>query len=110
MEMSIDSKTENKLYERTQVAFSAKFEGPTPSRKAMRDEISKLTGDSADLIVITRVATEFGVQRAKGTANIYKAKESMSKSRKYLLVRNGFAEKVKKVKVKKATAAAPKSR
>ncbi|MBM3229634.1 hypothetical protein FJZ26_04350 [Candidatus Parvarchaeota archaeon] len=109
MEMSIDSKTENKLFDRVEVSFSVQFEKSTPSRKEIREELAKHTGASSDLIVIGRLGTQFGKRKANGQASLYKNKEALLKSSSHLLQRDGHVEKKKRVKVKKATAAAKPS-
>ena len=104
MEMSIDSKTENKLFGRTEVSFSATYDGATPARKAIKDEISKLVGANAERIVIARISTTYGTHACHGSAYVYSSKDALNLASPHLLVRDGMAEKKKKEPKKKAPA------
>ncbi|HQT44462.1 MAG TPA: hypothetical protein PLO51_00635 [Candidatus Micrarchaeota archaeon] len=108
MEMSIDSKTENKLFGRTEVKFSAVYDGATPSRKAIKDEVSKHVGANAERIVIVEVKTTYGTHKCKGGAYVYSSKDALNLASRHLLVRDGMMEKKKKEPKKKAAAPAKK--
>lgn len=101
MEMSIDSKIENKLYGRTEVSFSAAYDGATPSRKDLKEEISKLVGANAERIVVAKVSTTYGTHKCNGSAYVYSSKDALNLASHYLLVRDGMAEKKKKEPKKK---------
>ncbi len=103
MEMNIDSKTENKLFGRTEVTFSASYEGATPGRKVIKEEISKHVGANAERIVIVKVLTTYGTHKCHGSAYVYSSKDALNIASRYLLVRDGMLEKKKKEPKKKKT-------
>jgi ribosomal protein S24E len=107
MELAIVDKKENKALGRTDLSCAVSFEKAMPSRKELREAIVAAIGGDPSLLVIVSAKSGFGTQKAIVTAHAYGSKEAMAVERRYLLVRDGLAEKKKK-EAKKAAAPAKK--
>jgi small subunit ribosomal protein S24e len=79
MEMKIISKTENELLERIEIKAEAKFDGSTPSRKQLAEELAKKLSAKPELLSITEVKQLFGTKHLELKANLYKSEDSMKK-------------------------------
>jgi len=102
MELTIRNKIENKALSREELACEVRFEKAMPPRKQLREALCAATGAQPELLVIVSANGLYGSNKATVLANIYKNKEAMSAERSYLLVRDGLAEKKKKVAKAKA--------
>ena len=101
MELRIVEKKENKLLKRAEISFELGFDKAVPARKEVRDALSTSLGANPELIVIVKIKNRYGTRSAKGMAHAYKDKAAMGVEKKHLLVREGLAQKVKKVEAPK---------
>jgi small subunit ribosomal protein S24e len=94
MKIEITEKKENLLQERTEVRFTVDHTGEaTPTRKAVIDEVSKMTKAKKGTVVINNLDTQYGRGISKGYAKIYSSEDAALKfEREYLLKRNGIAK------------------
>ena len=104
MELSITNKKENKALGRTEVTAAISFDKAMPSRKDIREALCAATGAPAEQLVIISARGSFGTQKGVVLAHVYSTKEGMKLEKKYLLVRDGLAQKTEKAAKKKAPA------
>lgn len=104
MELAITDKKENKSLARTELTCSISFDKASPSRKDIRDAICAATGVPPEQLVVISILGSFGTQKATVTAHSYASKEAAGVERKYLLIRDGLAQKDEKKKAAKAPA------
>lgn len=105
MELAIREKKENASLGRQEIACEVSFEKAMPSRKQLREALAASLGAAPELLVIVSAKGSFGTSRAAVAARLYNSKEAMAVERKYLLVRDGLAEKEKKAAAAKAAPA-----
>lgn len=103
MNISVESKTANPLFNRQEVAFKITYESATPSRKQVREALSTALGVAIERILLVKLVGSFGVHTAQGLARIYEKPEDAKKDKKHLLLRDGLVAKEEK----KAAAKAP---
>ena len=87
MDMTITQQANNALLQRTEIAGTISFNGPTPSNKEVTEEIAKKTKKESSLIVMKNLYTSFGHQEAKFSAVAYDSaekKESTEKLTKHM--------------------------
>ena len=91
MKIDITEKKVNPLQDRTEVKFKVDHTGePTPTRKAVVDELSKILKAGKDTIILNNLDTTYGRGISKGYAKVYVSKEkAIELEREYLLKRNG---------------------
>ena len=104
MDLIVKDKNENKALGRTEITCEVSFEAAMPSRKQLREAICAATGAAPELLVIVSAKGHFGTSKAIVRAHAYKDANAMKVERKYLLVRDGLAEKEKKQTAAKAPA------
>ncbi|KAA0004915.1 MAG: 30S ribosomal protein S24e [Thermoplasmata archaeon] len=73
MEIEIESRKENKLLEREEIYFRLKYEGATPSRKKIREQLKGM--GIKGFIVIDHVKPLFGAREAKAYAKVYPSEQ-----------------------------------
>ncbi len=95
MEIEIISKKENPLLERTEIHFEVEHPGEkTPTRDAVRAQLSEMLKAPKDAVILNELKSEFGRVVSKGYAKVYKDGDSAKKiERKHILVRNKLAKK-----------------
>ena len=98
MEIEINEKKNNPLFNRTEVHFTINHEGEgTPNREIIRSEIADKLNVKKENIIINNIYSSFGVQKSKGYAKIYtNPKKAEALERKYILKRNKVDGKGKK--------------
>ena len=98
MEIRILEERANPLLKRQEYRFEVVHASTaTPSRDAVRTEISKLVKAPKDRVIIERMRARFGTATARGDALVYEnAEAAKSISRAHILVRNGLKEKAAK--------------
>jgi len=96
MRLEILEKTENPVLKRTEVRFKVGHPGaPTPSRKEVLAELSKVMGVPEDLIALERISGIHGSTDSRGVARVYSSKEDLLRTeQEYLLKRGVSKEKV----------------
>ena len=113
MEIEIDSKKNNPLFDRTEVHFTIIHKGEgTPDRELIRGELAGKLNVKKDNIVVDNIHSGFGIQESKGYAKIYKSVEvAKDFDRDHLLERNKIIErKDKKKEEKKPAEAKPEAK
>jgi small subunit ribosomal protein S24e len=85
----------NPLLKRHEYVFEAAHATvATPSRDAVRGELSKLVAAPKDRVIIERMRARFGTATTRGRAFVYETAEAAkSISRAHILIRNGLKEK-----------------
>ena len=98
MEISILDERSNPLLKRHEYRFEvAHATAATPSRDAVRAELSKLFKAPKDRVIIERMGARYGTATTRGDAIVYdSADAAKSITRAHILVRNGLKEKVAK--------------
>lgn len=101
MKIEVNEKREVPLLSRSRITLTADFQGPTPSREAIRKEVAREAKSDEKLVIVKHVYTRFGKPGAKIIAHVYKNEKDL----------NDFEEKVmlkKHVKEEGAPAEAKK--
>ncbi len=100
MEIEIDSKKSNPLFNRTEVRFTIIHTGEgTPNREIIRSELAEKLNAKKENIIVNNINSSFGIQRSTGYAKIYTSpKKSEELERKYILKRNKATGKQQKKK------------
>jgi len=95
VEISILEDRPNPLLKRREYRFEvAHATTATPSRDAVRNELSKLVKAPKDRIIVERMRARYGTAVTRGQALVYEtADAAKSISRAHILVRNGLKEK-----------------
>jgi len=85
----------NPLMQRHEIRFEvAHATSATPSRDAVRGELSKLVNASKDRVIIERMHARYGTAVTRGDATVYDTAEAVKSTvRSHILVRNGLKEK-----------------
>lgn len=87
MEIEIVSRKENKLLEREEVYFKIKYEGKTPSRRKVRDNLKNMVGGK--VVIIEYIKPVYGISEADGYARIYQSeKKAREVEAKHIIDRN----------------------
>jgi len=99
----------NPLMKRHEVRFEvAHATAATPSRDAVRGELSKLVQAPKDRVIIERMHARYGTAVTRGDAVVYESADAAKAIvRSHILVRNGLKEKPVKGPAPAATAAPP---
>jgi len=71
MEIEIVSRKENKVLEREELYFKIKYEGKTPSRRKVRDNLKNMVGGK--VVIIEYIKPVYGISEADGYARIYQS-------------------------------------
>jgi len=109
MDVRIIEERANPLMKRHELKFEvAHPTASTPTRDAVRGELSKLVKAPKDRVIIERMRARYGTAVTRGDAVVYESAEfAKAIAREHILVRNGLKEKVKKGPAAPAEAAAP---
>ena len=78
--MIIKKKEENKLLGRTEVEAEVTFEGATPSRLSLKQDLAKELKADESLVIVQKVETNFGENTINVFANVYKKSEDLEGS------------------------------
>jgi small subunit ribosomal protein S24e len=95
VEVRIVEEHANPLLKRHEYHFEVSHaSAATPSRDAVRGELSKLLSAPKDRVVIERMGARYGTATSRGEALVYESAEAAkSISRSHILVRNGLKPK-----------------
>jgi len=95
VEIKILEDRANPLMKRHELRFEvAHATAATPSRDAVRGELSKLVKAPKDRVIIERMRARYGTAVTRGDAVVYDSAESAKAIvRSHILVRNGLKEK-----------------
>jgi len=99
----------NPLMQRHEVRFEvAHATAATPSRDAVRGELSKLVKAPKDRVIIERMHARYGTAVTRGDAMVYDTAEAAKAIvRSHILVRNGLKERPAKGPAAPAASAPP---
>ncbi len=88
MEIKITSNTRNELLSRSELAFTANYDGATPSRMDISAKIAALQNVPVETVVLSPLQSRFGQRAVQGIARIYDSVEAMTATEnKYLIAR-----------------------
>ena len=88
MEIKITSNTRNELLSRSELAFTASYDGATPSRMELSAKIAALQNAPVENVILSPLAGRFGQRAIQGIARIYDSAEAMNATEnKYLIAR-----------------------
>ena len=95
MEVRVIEDKANPLMRRHELRFEvAHATAATPSRDAVRGELSKLVNAPKDRVIIERMHARYGTAVTRGDAMVYDSAEAAKAIvRSHILVRNGLKEK-----------------
>jgi len=109
MEIKIESKKNNPLFNRTEVHFTISHEGEgTPNREIIRNELADKLNTKKENIIVNNISSSFGSTETVGYAKVYTSlKQSKGSERKHFLLRNKLITEEKKKGDKKTEEPAP---
>ncbi|HJJ47233.1 MAG TPA: 30S ribosomal protein S24e [Methanocorpusculum sp.] len=88
MDIKITSSTRNDLLSRNELAFTASYNGATPSRMELGAKIAALQNAPVQNIILSPLRSRFGQRSVQGIARIYDSEEAMNAiENKYLIAR-----------------------
>ncbi|MCK9314247.1 MAG: 30S ribosomal protein S24e [Methanocorpusculum sp.] len=88
MEIKITSNTRNELLSRNEVAFTASYDGATPSRADIGAKIAAMQNTPIENLILAPLKGRFGVRAVAGIARIYDSPEALKATeREFLIVR-----------------------
>ncbi len=91
MKSEILSEIENNVIGRTEYCFLISFEGATPSKQKIREELKVKVGTSPDLFVIRKIEPLAGRKAIKVYVHSYSDSETLRRVEPlYILKRNGL--------------------
>ncbi len=97
MEIQITSNTKNELLSRSELAFTATYDGETPSRKDIGAKIAVLQNAPVENVVLSPLATRFGQRVVTGITRIYDSLSALKETENsYLITRSEPKAKVEK--------------
>jgi small subunit ribosomal protein S24e len=107
MEVEVTSRAENVLLGRIELEIRLTHDSKsTPKRDDVQKKVAELESSKSDLVIVRRMAPEFGQGATRGWVRVYKDAETLKRLEAYhILVRHKLAEK----KVKAAKEQAPAS-
>ncbi|MGB9707740.1 MAG: hypothetical protein ACPLXC_00175 [Candidatus Pacearchaeota archaeon] len=79
MKFKIEKKEDNPLMERYELYVKIEDTGPTPSNEYVKQEVSKATNKSSDLIVMKKVLQAYGKKEANAWVYVYESPEALKK-------------------------------
>lgn len=97
MEIKINSKKENKLLERTDIYFSAEYEGTkSPGRAELRKNLAEKLSADEKLLILDNFEQKAGKSSGNGYAKLYINKEAMEKIERNHINNRNFPKKTEK--------------
>jgi small subunit ribosomal protein S24e len=102
MDVNVQQREEKPLLQRTDVKVRVAYEGATPKRQALRDQVAHALKQPVEHIIIRKVDTEFGHQAAIISASVYADAKAIEQFEpRHMKVRNALPVPEKKPKKKK---------
>ena len=89
MEIKINSNTRNELLSRSEIAFTATYEGATPSRMDIGAKIAALQNVPIENLILSPLQSRFGLRAGQGVARIYDSAEALKATERAYLVARG---------------------
>ncbi|MCX8163557.1 MAG: hypothetical protein N3D10_03310 [Candidatus Micrarchaeota archaeon] len=105
MNLKIESKLEEPLYQRTKLTFLVTFDGPIPKKEQIKSSLAAVLAVSPENLILHPFRVSVGKQELRATAYLYPSKDiALKYEKKYILIRNGLlAKEQKQQKAKKPT-------
>ena len=100
MEIEIESRRENKLLGREEIHFVIKYEGATPRRQKVKEELKKALGLKG-FVLLQYIKPMFGLNQAKVYAKVYPSEEEARKIEEDYIIRRNIGGKKEEVKEEK---------
>jgi len=79
MKVEIKNKTEEPLLSRQKIEATVAFEGPVPKRQDILQDIAAQTKAKPELVLVFKIDTHYGSQKANVLAYAYTDADAMSK-------------------------------
>lgn len=96
MNIEVMRERRNPLLNRRELDLMIAYESGTPKRDEVREEVSKKFGVEKDRIIIEKMESIFGANKAIAHVHIYDTVEHAKKyERRHILRRHGLLEEVK---------------
>ncbi len=89
MEIKINSNTRNEHLSRSEIAFTATYEGATPSRMDIGAKIAALQNVPVENLILSPLQSRFGLRAVQGVARIYDSAEALKATERAYLVARG---------------------
>ncbi|HJJ31077.1 MAG TPA: 30S ribosomal protein S24e [Methanocorpusculum sp.] len=89
MEIKITSNTRNELLNRSELAFTAAYDGATPSRMDLIAKIAALQNAPVENVVLSPLGGRFGQRAISGIARIYDSADALKATENEYLVARG---------------------
>ncbi|MDO5845941.1 MAG: 30S ribosomal protein S24e [Methanocorpusculum sp.] len=89
MEIKITSNTRNELLSRNEVAFTASYDGATPSRADIGAKIAALENTPVENVVLSPLQGRFGQRAIVGVARLYDTPEALKATERSFLIARG---------------------
>ena len=89
MEIKITSTTKNGLLNRSELAFTASYDGATPSRMDIIAKIAALKNAPVENVVLSPLASHFGQRAVTGVARIYDSIDDLKATENPYIVARG---------------------
>ena len=89
MEIKINSNTRNELLSRSEIAFTATYEGATPSRMDIGAKIAALQNVPIENLILSPLQSRFGLRAVQGVARIYDSAEALKATERAYLIARG---------------------
>lgn len=110
MNIEISKERETPLLSRKRITASLTFDGPTPSRKDIREKVAKKMDAPVELTIIKHVYPKYGDGDAKVIAHVYSKDEDKKKfESEYLLKKHAAEAPKEEPKAEEKPAEAPKA-
>ncbi|RLG51123.1 MAG: 30S ribosomal protein S24e [Thermoproteota archaeon] len=74
-DIEIVERKKNPLLYREEIILKFRFQGPTPSRKEVREAVVSFLGVNQDRVVIRKISQEYGMPEAKVLVMLYNSSE-----------------------------------
>jgi len=111
MKVELVKKSDNPLFNRTEVEFKVDHSGaPTPRRLEVRAQLASLLGSSEELLVIDKLASTHGRQMAAGIARLYGTHEQLEEMEPAYLLKRGLPKEAAEAKPAEAKPAKPEAK
>ena len=93
MKIEIVQDRDNPLLNRKELDIIITYESGTPKRDEVREELSKMLGAEKERIIIEKMESIFGLNKAKAHVHVYETAEHAKRyERKHILRRHGLLE------------------
>jgi ribosomal protein S24E len=97
MNIKIEEKINEPLFERTKIKFLVEFDGPIPTREQIRQSLITILAATPNTLVLQPLRSFCGKRLIKATANLYQNEKAPLKyEKKYILIRNKIIQKEEK--------------